>query len=311
MSIRSRACVAGVVAVVGCLGAKSSHAAPLVPTPVSTHIFRPGPAAVLVVRMDATWEESSRYHAGELREIRFVRDRAGTTGTRSGRGKLLVTPLATLPADPAERDELGGRKTVERALDEMRKGAVEKAPVITEGTIGSARWVWFTVTDAHPKPGEFALATQGVLTLGDVPCSVTILHDDLRTRDEVVAQLAAWSVFGAADVVTPAPDDAAARLQAACRRGDGLACGLVHELSHESLKPSESLQLLTSGCNAGSAFACGSLGSLYAEGNGVPKDEARAMKLLVRGCDAQGFLACVNAASIGARGQPKDAPALG
>ena len=305
MSIRWRVLLAGVAGLL----ARSSGAAPSSsPLPVRTYVFRPGPAAALVARMDASWEEKSRYHDGDLREIRFVREAAGTTAAKSGRGKLLVTPLATLPADQSEREDVGGRKTVERQLDEMKKGAVEKAPAITEGKIGSARWVWFTVTDAHPKPGEFAKATQGVLTLGDVPCSVTILHDDLRTRDDVVAQLAGWSLFGAADVVTPAPDDAPARLQAACRRGDGLACGLVYELSHDSLEPAKGLELLTTGCNAGSAFACGSLGSLYAEGKDVAKDEARAMKILVRGCDAHGFLACVNAATVSARGQAKEAP---
>jgi TPR repeat protein len=81
----------------------------------------------------------------------------------------------------------------------------------------------------------------------------------------------------------------------------------VHEFLGDSLKPGEGLKLLTTACDAGSAFACGSLGSLYADGNGVSKDEARATKILVRGCDGHGWLACVNAASLGVRGQPQDA----
>jgi TPR repeat protein len=66
--------------------------------------------------------------------------------------------------------------------------------------------------------------------------------------------------------------------------------------------------MLEVGCKKGSGFACGSLGSLYAEGHGVTKDEARAKEILARGCDAHGSLACLNAMAVGRRGQPESAP---
>jgi len=291
--------VAAAVVFCGVLGA----AAGADPAPLRAYVFRPGPAAALVAMMDASWHEESRYHDGELREIRFVRG----AGAR-GRAKVLVTPMATLPGEELLRDDSGGRKVVEEQLADMKKAGVANDPVITDVKIGAARLVSFAATDAHTKPGEFPLATQGVLTLGGVPCTVTILNDDAGVRDEVVGLLARWAVFGAPNVITPPPEVSPVRLEALCRAGDGLACGLAHELGSRTDKPEHALQLLTAGCKAGSAFACGSLGSRYAEGDGAPKDEARAAKILAQGCDAHGSLACVNAASLAVRGRPDGAP---
>ena len=291
-------------------GAGRSEAAPADPSPVRTYVFRPSPATALVARMDGSWKEQSRYHINEPPEIRFVRDAATTGGAAHGRAKLIVTPMATVADEKVLRDDSGGRQALQGQLATAKKRSVETNPVIADATVGGARFVSFTVTDAHPKPGEFRLATQGVLTLGGLPAAVTILHDDLQTRDEVVPLLAGWSAFGAPDVILQTPDDTPARLEAACRKGDGLACGLAYEVSHatDAKSGGDGMKSLTAACNAGSAFACGSLGSLFAEGQGVPKDEARAMKIFVQGCDAHGWLACVNAASLGARGRPKDAP---
>jgi len=215
--------------------------------PLQTHVFRPGPTVALVARMDASWHEESRYHAGELQEIRFVRSDAA--GRR--RAKLMVTPMATLPAEDLLRDESAGRQIVEQQLAEMNKAGVAKVPIIADAKLGAARLVSFTAIDAHPKPGGFAMATQGVLTLGGVPCSLTILHDDAGARDEAIALLATWTVFGTPNVVAPPQDIPPARLEAACKRGDGLACGLAHELASDDDKPGHALQLLGAGCKAG------------------------------------------------------------
>jgi TPR repeat protein len=293
----------------GFVGFARSEAAPATPSPLLMYVFRPSPATALVARMDGTWKEQSRNHINEPPEIRFLRQ-AGTSGGKAyGRAKVIVTPMATVNDEKLLRDDSGGRQAVQGQLAAAQKRSVEKNPVIADTTVGGARFVSFTVTNAHPKPGDFRVVTEGVLTLGGLPSSVTILHDDLPTRDQVVALLAGWSAFGAPDVILPMPDDARSRLEAACRKGDGLACGLAYEVSRATgAKAGDGMKSLTAACNAGSAFACGSLGSLYAEGQGVPKDEARAMKLFVQGCDAHGWLACVNAASLGGRGRPKNAP---
>jgi TPR repeat protein len=318
MMARPLRCVAGALLIIGifqCLG--TAVAAPATGAPTSTasrgglltYLFRPGPTSALAVRMDASWTEGSRYHDGELREIRFVREPKNGAPAQS-RGKLLVTPMATLPSEKLLGDTTGGREIVAKQLASMAAQAVEKSPPITDAKVGAGRFVSFTVTDAHPKPGEFARSTQGVLTMGALASSVTILHNDLATRDEVVTAFASWSAFGTPNVVSEPSGSVLPKLAAACKHGDGLACGLQHEWASgdPGQKAKAGLALLTAGCKAGSAFACGSLGSLYAEGTGVAKDEARARKILAQGCDAHGWLACVNAGSIARRGRPAEAP---
>ncbi len=147
-----------------------------------------------------------------------------------------------------------------------------------------------------------------MLFVNELPFMFTIEHDSEPARDEVFASLARWSGFGAANVVAAAagaPDRK--RLGESCRGGDGLACGLLHEISDEEQRRKNGLAWLTAGCDAGSAFACGSLGSRYAKGNGVAADEARAAKILQRGCDAHGWLACLNAVRVRARKAPESA----
>jgi TPR repeat protein len=268
-------------------------------------VFRPGPTSILVARLDPSWKDDSTYHAGALKDMRFLRE----AGAGRSRAKLLVTPMATMPDERFLHDPGAAHAVAEQLAADMAAQSVEKHPAVEDTTLGASPFSHFTVTDAHPKAGEFPLATQGVLVVGGIPCSVTLLHDDLATRAEVFAMLARWSTFGAPNVVAEAKVDVA-RVAAACRRGDALACGLVYELSGSAEKGpgADERKMLEAGCKGGSAFACGSLGSVYAEGHGVPKDEARAKQILARGCDAHGSLACVNAMAVSRRGQPDSAP---
>src|SRR5262249_3924360 len=123
------------------------------------------------------------------------------------------------------------------------------------------------------------------------------------------AMLARWSAFGAPNVVAEAKVDVA-RVAAACRRGDALACGLAFELSGSTAKGpgADERKMLEAGCKGGSAFACGSVRRLHPGGDGVRKDGGRAREIFARGCDAQGSLACVNAMAVSRRGQPESAP---
>jgi TPR repeat protein len=261
---------------------------------------------VIVARMGASWRERSRYHAGELRAIRFSRE-ADDGEPAGSRATLMVTAMATLPVAMATKDPSGGRAVVEQQRASMASKAVEKDPPITDVTVGGARFVSFSVTDASPGKDEHPRATQGVLTLGNLLSAVTILYDAPSTRDELIAALGTWSAFGTPDIVTEPSEGMIRNVEAACQRGDGLACGLQYELSRGDDSKAK-IDLLAKGCNAGSAFACGSLGSIYAEGSGVAKDEARARKIFAQGCDAHGWLACYNAAQLAIRGTAEGAP---
>ncbi|HEY6461506.1 MAG TPA: hypothetical protein VIY73_15170, partial [Polyangiaceae bacterium] len=52
------------------------------------------------------------------------------------------------------------------------------------------------------------------------------------------------------------------------------------------------LQLFGEACESGLAKACGDLGAMFADGVGVPKDAARAAPLFQRACDGADYVAC-------------------
>jgi len=274
-----------------------------------TYTFRLGSTALIAARMDTSWTDETRYHAGDLRMIRFVRPAVSASGPP--RATIMMTPLWPVPPQARVDSATEVRAYVRSQARQMEAGAVEQTLQVTEAVHGEFSFTYFTATDAKPGAGEFARATQGMLVARGIPLSVTILHDELETRDQVLDRLAGWNVFGVATRAVPRANLAPGVLDTACKRGDGLACGLAVEV-HRDAGDDQSLGWATRGCDGGSAFACGTLGSYYAEGNGVAQDDARARQILQKGCDAHGDLACLNLASLAARGNenPDSNPAI-
>ena len=296
------------------VGAAAPAPAPAASAPAAVgglreYVFRPGPTALLVARMDGAWDDTSRYHAGSLNQIRFVRRpprAAGGGGPPPAQTTLSLWPILPLPDERLLREPAAVADVIKVMVAELKAHVVETRLDPTEVRLGDSRLVYFTATNRSPGLGDLLHATKGVLIVNELPFMFTIEHDSEPARDEVLASLARWSGFGAANVVAAAavaPDRK--RLGERCRGGDGLACGLLHEISDEEQRRKNGLAWLTAGCDAGSAFACGSLGSRYAEGDGVAADVARATKILQRGCDAHGWLACLNALRLRARKAPE------
>jgi TPR repeat protein len=264
-------------------------------------------SAIAVVRLDAAWSEESQYHAGELRAIRFVRE----SGKRA---KLLLTPLVPVPDEAL----LGPAPELVELVQagpaaELAPQSVEKKLAVEQRRAGDVELVVVTATDAAPKPGEFRRVTTGIARLHGIPFSLTILFDEPAARDELFAAMRSWSGFGAPERALPEVRPDRAALEAACQRGDGLACGLVNELLAQDEAGKDSyFKRASAGCNAGSVFACSVLGSLYAEGHGVAADVNKALALFVRACDGHSGLGCLNAIKMVAqkRGRlPKGASA--
>jgi TPR repeat protein len=110
------------------------------------------------------------------------------------------------------------------------------------------------------------------------------------------AAIHAWSVVGAADRAQTQQQPSKPNLEAACRKGDGLAFGLVDELFHEDEHRAPALLQL--GCKAGSAFACAMLAGRYDDGEGTPRDADMALRLSIRACLGHSALGCMNAAKM-------------
>lgn len=315
-SVAVAAIAAGLV-LPACKHAPVTPAAPAAAKPAAVpglreYVFRPGPTALLVARMDGAWGDASRYHGGALKEISFVR-RPPLSPTDAGappaQTKLSLWPILPLPDERLLREPAAVDDLIKVMVAGLKGHVVETRFDPVEVRLADSRLVYVTATNRNPGPGELLHATKGALFVNELPFMFTIAHDGEQARDEVFAAVARWSGFGAAHVVAAtagAPDRE--RLGERCRGGDGLACGLLHEVSDEEQRRKNGLAWLTAGCDAGSAFACGSLGSRYAEGNGVSADEARATKILQRGCDAHGWLACLNALRLRSRKGPERTP---
>lgn len=78
------------------------------------------------------------------------------------------------------------KSSVERAADGASQQAVEKTIPIRELKGSSGKGYYFSATDKAPKPDEFKYLTQGMLGVGDLAVTFTILTND--GQDAVVKE---------------------------------------------------------------------------------------------------------------------------
>ena len=112
-----------------------------------------------------------------------------------GKGKpfqVMVTPISPAKAKAPVSTPGDIRTAVQRVADDIKPQAVEKAIPLVElkGAAGSG--FYFSVTDKAPKPGEFKYMTQGILKVGELTVSFTILTNDgqAKVRKDALAMLA-------------------------------------------------------------------------------------------------------------------------
>ncbi len=99
---------------------------------------------------------------------------------------VLMTTIwpATRDGQPQSRDQL--RATVQRAVDGAKTQAVEKELRVVEFQGRSGPGFYFSATDRAPKPDEYKFLTQGVVRVGELSVTFTILTND--GQDEIVKQ---------------------------------------------------------------------------------------------------------------------------
>ena len=113
-----------------------------------------------------------------------------------GSGKpfqVLITTIwpATKDRPPHSRDQL--RAIVERAAQGAKSQAVESELRIVEFQGRSGPGFYFSATDRAPKPGEFKFMTQGILRVGELSVSFTILTNE---GQEVIVKQALEALKG-------------------------------------------------------------------------------------------------------------------
>jgi hypothetical protein len=91
---------------------------------------------------------------------------------------VLMTTIwpAAKDGQPQSRDQL--RATVQRGVDGAKTQAVEKELRVVEFQGRTGPGFYFSATDRAPKPDEYKFLTQGVLRVGELSVTFTILTND-------------------------------------------------------------------------------------------------------------------------------------
>lgn len=100
--------------------------------------------------------------------------------------QVLITPIWKVNQDMQMPGPEEMKSSVERAADGASQQAVEKTIPIRELKGSSGKGYYFSATDKAPKPDEFKYLTQGMLGVGDLAVTFTILTND--GQDAVVKE---------------------------------------------------------------------------------------------------------------------------
>jgi hypothetical protein len=100
--------------------------------------------------------------------------------------RVLITAMwpATKDRPPQSRDQI--RAAVERAAQNARPQAVEAQLPVVEFQGRAGPGFYFSATDRAPKPGDYTFLTQGMLRIGELSVTFTILTNE--GQESVVKQ---------------------------------------------------------------------------------------------------------------------------
>jgi hypothetical protein len=98
---------------------------------------------------------------------------------KSGAGfQVLLTTLWQTTSDVPPRSAESLRQSMQQALDQVKSQAVEQTIPIMELKGSAGPGYYFSATDRAPGPGEFKHMTQGIVRVGDLTVTFTILTND-------------------------------------------------------------------------------------------------------------------------------------
>jgi hypothetical protein len=105
--------------------------------------------------------------------------------------EVLVTPVARQKPGGSADTVIQMRHNVQQAADKVKKSAVEHYLAVDALTGAPGPGYYFSATDAEPKPGEFKYLSRGMLLVGDVVVSFTILTNDgqEKAKEQALAML--------------------------------------------------------------------------------------------------------------------------
>jgi hypothetical protein len=105
--------------------------------------------------------------------------------------QVLVTPISRPRPDVPVPTGEQIRDSVQRVADQMRTQAVEKELPVLELKGASGPGYYFSATDKAPLPEEFKYLTQGMLLVGELAITFSVLTNDGqgKVKDDALAML--------------------------------------------------------------------------------------------------------------------------
>ena len=92
--------------------------------------------------------------------------------------EFIVTPLWTIQGHVPPSDPQTVRAEVQQTAQQALSQAVESRIEVKELNGTSAKGYYFAATDRAPKPGEYKYMTQGILPVGELVVTFTVLTND-------------------------------------------------------------------------------------------------------------------------------------
>jgi hypothetical protein len=139
----------------------------------------------LELTIPARWKDELKANPGSAPATIMLTPRDGAPF------QVFVTPVARQRPGASVDTAIRMRETVQQAADKVKPSAVEPYLSVEELPGAPGPGYYFSATDREPKPGEFKYLTEGMLLVGDVVVSFSVLTNDgqEKVRDEALAML--------------------------------------------------------------------------------------------------------------------------
>jgi hypothetical protein len=127
---------------------------------------------VFQMKVPVSWKDEVRQPPNNLPPTITLRPASGD------QFQILITPFWKTREDAPSLSDKDARQMVQRAADNAQPNAVEKTLKIIELQGSSGRGYYFSATDKAPEPGSYKFLTQGILAVGELAVTFTILTKD-------------------------------------------------------------------------------------------------------------------------------------
>lgn len=117
----------------------------------------------------STWQGSLQQPPNQLPPTIKFKQRAGSPF------EVLITPIWSFEKDGSLSNTEAVRSQVEQAAEKLKSQALEQEILIKELVGLSGSGYCFSVTDRAPAPGEYKYMTQGIIRVGNLNVTFTIL----------------------------------------------------------------------------------------------------------------------------------------